>query len=199
MKNRQPVILPAYDNDDKEVEHVVLVQLGKDPSKFCQIYRKDYDQLTELGVSGNWSANNHRQVYASVARGLHTTPWRVQVVRLLAKARAGEAVRFKDGNPWNLFAENLQCFPDPQGRGNNDWLRLQDRQKELAVVKEIAEARAELEKARSASKAMTRFAVEKLAEVLKLQGSSYQRTNQSVCAGCEDTVKGCDGSCATGY
>lgn len=199
MKNRQPVILPAYDNDDKEVEHVVFVQLGKDPSKLCQIYRKDFEKLTELGVSGNWSANDHRQVYASIARGLHTAPWRVQVVRLLAKAKTGEAVRFLDGNPWNLFTENLVCFLDPQGRGNDDWQRLLDRQKELAVVKEIANARAELSKARTASKAMLRFAVEKYAETLRKQGGSYQRTNQSVCAGCEDTVKGGDGSCATGY
>jgi len=199
MKNRRPVILPAYDSDGQEAENVVFVQLGKDPDKLCQIYRKDFDQLSELGVSGNWSANGYRQIYASVARGLHTSPWRVQVARLLAKAKAGEAVRFKDNNPCNLLGENLVCFPDPQGRGNDDWQRLQDRQKELGVAKEIAEARAELERAKAASKAMFRFAVEKYAETLRKQGGSYQRTNQSVCAGCEDTVKGCDGGCATGY
>lgn len=64
----------------------------------------DYQHLVELGLSPNWHLSGGNVCgYALKTNGYVKVP----VARLLLRARAGEKIRYHDGNRLNLRRENL--------------------------------------------------------------------------------------------
>lgn len=79
----------------------VYVPLGKSELT-CTIWKDDFDLLLSLGASANWSVIGKRYVgCAGKGRG------RNLVARLLLDCGPGKAVKYIDGNAFNLRRENL--------------------------------------------------------------------------------------------
>jgi hypothetical protein len=76
------------------------VPLGRSGQHEAIIALDDYQQLIELGVSPNWQRCGG-SVSAVTKKG------NMLVGRILADARAGQRVHYKDGNPLNLRRDNL--------------------------------------------------------------------------------------------
>ena len=84
-----------------------MVPLGRKGANEVAIWEDDYNFVRRLGLSGNWTKllNNHVIATAPKASGNH-----VLVARVLLDAKAGQSVRYLDGNPLNLRRENLQLI-----------------------------------------------------------------------------------------
>ncbi|MDQ0997025.1 hypothetical protein QFZ34_002207 [Phyllobacterium ifriqiyense] len=92
-------------------QYVVCVPLGRSGNQEAAINREDYDELLSLGVSPNWQICS-----SSVAsRGIGH---KVLVARVLMDAKAGQRVRYTDGNPLNLRRSNLSL--EDKGFSIND-------------------------------------------------------------------------------
>jgi hypothetical protein len=92
----------------------VLVTVNKEGSKICFLWKEDFQELLSLGVSPNWlTPPNRNNVLAS---GATRSKSKLGVARVLMDCKAGEGIRYKDGNCLNLRRENLEVVPDPRGK-----------------------------------------------------------------------------------
>ena len=84
-----------------------MVPLGRKGAIEAAIWEDDYNFVRSLGLSGNWTKllNKHVVATAPKASGNH-----VLVARVLLDAKAGQSIRYFDGNPLNLRRENLQLI-----------------------------------------------------------------------------------------
>lgn len=87
----------------KDGSQIAQVPIGPSGAESVTMDKQDYDHLIELGVSGNWSSING---YA-VCNSRIGKPRKLLVARVLVDAKAGEIVRYKDGNKRNLRRDNL--------------------------------------------------------------------------------------------
>lgn len=79
---------------------LAYVPISRGGVKEACLYLDDYQYLVGLGVSANWQTSG-RAVIASSTGG------RILVGRTLVDAKAGQQVRYHDGNPLNLRRDNL--------------------------------------------------------------------------------------------
>jgi hypothetical protein len=91
---------------------VAFISLGSNSDRVCVLYLDDYISLIELGVSTNWSCTKPGNAVAF--NSIDMKP--LGIARILLDAKAGQAVRYLDGNPLNLRRENLSLVPDGKAK-----------------------------------------------------------------------------------
>lgn len=79
---------------------IAIVPLSRNGKSQATIDLEDYELLMSLGVSPNWQCAGG-SVVARTPKGP------MLVGRILTDAKAGQQVRYLDGNPLNLRRENL--------------------------------------------------------------------------------------------
>lgn len=80
---------------------MLLVQLGRSEHQ-AVIEPEAFSFLKMLGLSPNWNCTKARYVTAKADCK------NVLVARILLDAKAGQEVRYRDGNPLNLTRANLE-------------------------------------------------------------------------------------------
>ena len=81
-------------------EGAAIVPLSRQGKHEAIVNLEDYEFLLSLGVSPNWQVSGG-SVIARTPEGA------MLIGRILADAKAGQQVRYLDGNPFNLRRENL--------------------------------------------------------------------------------------------
>lgn len=93
-------------------EYLVRVPLSRNGEKEATVSYEDYHTLLSLGVSPNWQLTGGSVVARTTQRVLEGPEVRTQgrqvlIGRILMNAKAGQQVRYKDGNSLNLRRDNL--------------------------------------------------------------------------------------------
>jgi hypothetical protein len=97
---------PVRFTTDRDGTPLALVTLAG--GEVATIEKTDFDHLTRLGVSANWTLNQagtghaYVRAYAPRRRGSLVT-----IARLLMRPGRDQAVRYADGDPLNLRRSNL--------------------------------------------------------------------------------------------
>lgn len=110
------------DNYDNKVTY--YIKLGR-TEKTAKIYKDDYEELLELGVSASWSKGGVLGYVTAYCKGAPGN--RVNIARVLMNAGAKETVRFIDGDRTNHLRENLVKMVDPKAsRRARDFLTVKE-------------------------------------------------------------------------
>jgi len=85
---------------------VVLVTLGNSPKK-AQVHRDDLERVKAAGYTGAWFLNGCNG-YSYVRTGRSDLVGRLEsVARIIAEAKPGQIVKYRDGDRLNLRRDNL--------------------------------------------------------------------------------------------
>jgi hypothetical protein len=103
MSNRTPPETTTY--VDAQERTIVRVTLSNGKG-YSELMLSDYERIVAAGFTGPWYWNSNGQTCAYVR--VHHDSWGLETAaRLIARAGAGQCVRYKDGNRCNLRPENL--------------------------------------------------------------------------------------------
>ncbi|MET4567702.1 hypothetical protein [Rhodanobacter soli] len=117
---QQTVTEHTTDADGQQLVHIALGDSGKRAT----LYAEDYQRLMDAGFSPCWQYTGDGRGYAYATLGAYNAKGvdcLVPVARLIAQAKAGQVVRYADGNPLNLRAENLKLMAGTARYGAADW------------------------------------------------------------------------------
>lgn len=110
MKNK--AIKTIKERIDPETKrHVITVPLG-DSDKSVVLYRRDFADLMDLGLSALWS---YRKRDDSAAAWLKKFRQWGSIARLIADAGPNQNVSFRDGNRLNCRSDNLILVQSRRG------------------------------------------------------------------------------------
>lgn len=111
---RLPEIKPASPAASRKRE-VIKVHL-RNVDRYATVYREDYDRVVaEIGIA-QWFANRIFRTGGRTDRYVRARPIGqknlVMVARIIARAEPRTAVRYRDGDVFNLLSDNLQVDLD---------------------------------------------------------------------------------------
>lgn len=114
---RLPEIKPASPSASRKRE-VIKVHL-RNVDRYATLYRDDYDRVvSEIGMA-HWFVNVIRRpggrTHEYIRAQSPSSKNLVMIARIVARAMARTAVRYRDGDAFNLRSENLQ---EDMERGN---------------------------------------------------------------------------------
>lgn len=110
-QNHKKQAAPEFttDADGQQLVHVALANTDQRAT----LYTEDYRRLSVAGFSQHWQhakdgrGNAYPTLGAYNPKGVDCL---VSVARLIIQAKAGQSVRYADGNPLNLRTENLKLM-----------------------------------------------------------------------------------------
>lgn len=105
QESHEPVF--TTNHYSREIVHIPLSN-SLEPAVVDQ---SDYDRLIAAGLSNQWTWNEFRRGYRKYGyvrcRVSQTKGEKVSLARLIARAKPGMIVKYRDGNPKNLCRNNL--------------------------------------------------------------------------------------------
>ena len=120
MKKQQTVTEHTTGADGQQLAYIALGDSGRRAT----LYAEDYRRLMDTGFSPCWQHTGDGRGHAYATLGAYNAKGvdcLVPVARLVAQAKAGQIVRYADGNPLNLRSENLKLRAGVARYGAADW------------------------------------------------------------------------------
>lgn len=108
------------DADGQQLVHVALAN----SNLRATLHAEDYRRLTDVGFTRHWqhAKDGRGNAYATLgAYNPKGVDCLVSVARLITQAKAGQSVRYADGNPLNLRTENLKLMKGTARYCAADW------------------------------------------------------------------------------
>lgn len=108
------------DADGQQLVHVALAN----SNQRATLYAEDYQRMMAAGFTRHWqhAKDGRGNAYATLgAYNPKGVDCLVSVARLIAQAKAGQSVRYADGNPLNLRTENLKLMRGTARYSAADW------------------------------------------------------------------------------
>ncbi|GLK56135.1 hypothetical protein JOD31_001053 [Methylopila capsulata] len=87
---------------------ITEVELANGPR--CRLLTEDFRRLEELGIRPHWTLNDNgggRGYVTATKRRVRSGHGLVRIARIIARAEAGQIVRYRDRSPLNLISDNL--------------------------------------------------------------------------------------------
>ncbi len=127
---KKKTIRSASENG-RTVYYVTLGNSGKE----AVIFKEDWDEMRDLGLTANW--NLHALGYVS-APSVYASGRHIQVARVLLDAGRGEGCRYADGDKLNLRRENVYKVEDRKAiRRDRELLKAKPVRVDPEIVEEI--------------------------------------------------------------
>jgi len=122
MKKQKQQTAPEFttDADGQQLVHVALAN----SNQRATLYAEDYQRMMAAGFTRHWqhAKDGRGNAYATLgAYNPEGVDCLVFVARLITQAKAGQSVRYADGNPLNLRTENLKLMKGTARYSATDW------------------------------------------------------------------------------